>query len=284
MPTLRVRIRLPVALLLDEGDYRTGGAGEVINLRAGPLEETGPRTILSLDFAWDDAVEAEQAQQVRIRAADQLLGRTNRLLRWYRSVLRRADVIELTRAQASPFEFEVIEGDPRPEWIAPIEHEESRPTPRAMTDAQLTAEVRTGLASGGEPEVDILFLLDAERALHQGRFREAVLFCWSTIDSVFNRKFDLLASAATRSEWSEARKFLTGMDFGLRHKMSLGMRFVAGRSLFEEEDHFWTRLSASYQKRNKIIHEGQTASEDDARQAIEVAKRLVAIMDEIPIP
>src|SRR5271166_187024 len=78
-----------------------------------------------------------------------------------------------------------------------------------------------------------------KRALHQGRFRETVLFCWSTIDSVFNRRYGALVDAALLDEWGEARDFFKGLDFKLRNKMSAGMHLVANQSLFREPGDFW---------------------------------------------
>ena len=146
---------------------------------------------------------------------------------------------------------------------------------------QTTQAVRDGLASGNEPDVADLFLLDAERALHQGRFRETVLFCWSTIDSVFNRRYDALVDAGLVGEWGESRDFFKGLDFKLRNKMSAGMHLFAGRSLFREPGDFWQSLSASYGRRNAIIHRGENATEDHATQAFEVARRIVQIMTEV---
>ena len=168
-------------------------------------------------------------------------------------------------------------------WTDPIEYEDARPIPLALTVEQLTDRVRNGLASGGDPNVDVLFLLDAERALQQGRFRETVLFCWSTIDSVFNRKYDALVDVALAEDWAEARTFFKGLDLGLKTKMSAGMRFAANRSLFNEPDNLWGRMSDSYGKRNRIIHRGENANEDEARQALAVARIIVGIMNGISV-
>ncbi len=62
------------------------------------------------------------------------------------------------------------------------------------------------------------------------------------------------------------------------------MRFVANRSLFNEPDDLWARMSDSYAKRNHIIHRGDNATEDEARQAIEVARTIVGLMNSIPVP
>ena len=222
--------------------------------------------------------DLDEIQRQRIKCGDQLLQRINRLLRWYRSVSRQADITELTRAQVSPFLFEAIGDDVPIEWIAPLEYEAAGPEPNAMTLEQMSKAVRDGLSGGNDPDVSDLFLLDAERSLHEGRFREAVLFCWSTIDSVFNRRYDTLVDQVLGDEWSNARDFFKGFDFGLRNKMSVGMRFLANRSLFHEQDDLWNRLSTSYSKRNAIIHQGANATEEDAKLAIEVAKTTVEIM------
>jgi hypothetical protein len=67
------------------------------------------------------------------------------------------------------------------------------------------------------------------------------------------------------------------MDFGLKHKMTTGLRLLVGRSLYTEPDNFWRDLSASYNLRNRIIHEGQIAHEDEAKLAIKVARKIVGI-------
>lgn len=284
MPEIRVKFALPFALRLSEGDYSTAAAGGPVRIGEGPIEETDPRTVVSATFPHADVADPVGIARLRRRDAEQLLRRTNHLLRWYRAVRRRADITELTRAQASPFRFEVIGGGGDPAWAADLEYEETGPTPRTLTVAQLTAEVQAGLATGTEPDVAVLFLLDAERALHQGRFREAVLFCWSTIDSVFNRKYNALANAGLAGEWADARAYFTGHIFGLRNKMSAGMHLLANRSLYREPDGLWGKLGDSYKRRNTIIHEGANATEDEATQALDVARRVVAIMNGIPVP
>jgi hypothetical protein len=284
MPEIRVSITLPYALGLTEGEYQTAQVGEIIQISVQLLEETRPETIVTASFQHDELLDPGEKQRVRAQDADRLLRRTNRMLRWYRAVRQRGDITELTRAQASPFRFEVVgPGDPAG-WIDPIEYEEAGPPPLSLTVEQVTDQVRNGLASGRDPDVDVLFLLDAERALQQGRFREAVLFCWSTIDSVFNRKYDSLVDVALAEDWGEARTFFKGLDLGLKTKMSAGMRFLANRSLFREPHDLWARMSESYTKRNQIIHRGENATENEARQAITVARTIVGIMNDIPVP
>jgi len=108
-----------------------------------------------------------------------------------------------------------------------------------------------------------------------GRFREAVLLCWSAIDAVFNHKDDSLVNLALEGEWRAAREFFTGVDFGLRNKMSAVMHLVANRSLFREPDDLWTTLSTSYDKRNAIVHRGENATEDESLMALELARRII---------
>lgn len=284
MPEIRVSITLPYALRLAEGEYQTSQEGESIFLSAPASAGGNPQTIVSAVFQHGDIADADEKYAARAQDADRLLRRTNRLLRWYRAVRQRADITELTRARASPFRFELLGAGDAAGWIDPIEYEEAGPTPLAMTVEELTEVVRDGLAGGGDPDVDVLFLLDAERARQQGRFREAVLFCWSTIDSVFNRKYESLVDAALADDWGDARSFFKGLDLGLKTKMSAGLRFIANRSLYNEPDELWARLTLSYSKRNRIIHRGDSATEDDARQAIAIARTIVAIMNAIPAP
>lgn len=282
MPELHVSVVLPYYLRLADGDYQTAQAGEEVQAVATIQSDgTQPRTSVSASFAPEDSEDPDEIQKRRARCGEQLLRRINRLLRWYRSVSRQADVTELTRAQVSPFQFEAIGAVPTAEWLLPLEFEAVGPQPAMLSVEQTTQAVRDGLATGIDPDVADLFLLDAERALHQGRFRETVLFSWSTIDSVFNRRYDALVDAALVGEWADACDFFKGLDFKLRNKMSAGMHLVANRSLFREPDGFWERLSASYSKRNAIIHRGENASEDEAAQAVAVARQIVQIMGEV---
>lgn len=284
MPDLQLAVVLPYYLHLDAGDYQPTQEGEVIQVLAPMLDEaTPPRTPLRSQFSPEDSADPEVIQRLRARCAEQFLTRINRLIRWYRAVSRRADITELTRAQVSPFQFAAVGAALSPEWISPLEYEQP-PPPTHLDAAETTAAVRSGLATGRDPDVADLFLLDAERALHQGRFRETVLFCWSTIDSVFNRKYDALINVALAGEWAAARQFFTGVDFGVKNKMTAALYLLVHRSLFREPGDFWQRLMVSYNKRNDIIHRGENANEDEAHQAIEVAHRVVAIMNEIAVP
>jgi hypothetical protein len=282
MPELQVGVVLPYYLRLAEGEYQIAQVGEAVQVVAPLLlEGTPPRTPVRARFIAEESADPEEIQRRRARCGEQLLRRVNHLLRWYRSVSRRADITELTRAQVSPFLFEAVGAPPAAEWTAPLKYEAAGPQPAELTLEQTTQAVRDGLASGNDPDVADLFLLDAERALHQGRFRETVLFCWSTIDSVFNRRYEALADVALAGEWGEARDFFTGLDLKLRTKMSAGMHLFANRSLFREPGDLWQRLSASYNKRNAIIHRGENATEDEATQAIGVAHQIVQIMREV---
>ncbi len=52
---------------------------------------------------------------------------------------------------------------------------------------------------------------------------------------------------------------------------------MVGRFFVNPRD-LWQKLSSSYNKRNGIIHRGESAIEDDARQALEVARRIEEFM------
>jgi hypothetical protein len=43
-------------------------------------------------------------------------------------------------------------------------------------------------------------------------------------------------------------------------------------------------MAVSYNKRNDIIHRGENATEDDANRALDVARRIMAVMGAIPVP
>ena len=282
MATVRTSIHLPYLLALPPGEYPTPGVGGSLRLADGSVTNVDGtvegRTEASTLFDARDADNAEAQERQREVEADRLLRRVNRLLRWYRVATGQAAIIELTRAQASPFQF-IVEGTGAA-WggDATLEYEAaSLPVPAKGSRASFGDTVRQGLGDGTDPDVAALNLLDAEYALSVGRFREAVLLCWGAIDSTFVRKFKRLVDDRLTDEWADGREFLKGIDFGLRHKMTTGLRFVAGRSLYTEPDGFWQDLSASYGLRNKIIHDGQIAHEDDAKLAIKVARKIVEI-------
>ena len=49
-------------------------------------------------------------------------------------------------------------------------------------------------------------------------------------------------------------------------------------SLYREPDNLWNKLTESYGKRNRIIHRGESATEDEAKLALDVAHRVVDVM------
>jgi hypothetical protein len=196
MPGVFATIVLPHLLRLPDGPFGplhcrhhalTGGTtGESL-------------TSVSLRFEVPEPVSEEQQETLKAGYAQRLLREANRLLRWYRAVSGQTEIVELTRVEASPFEFTVEEtgaawgGDPifyAQEVFSGI--------PKSM--GEIAAQIRAGLDGGGEPDVADLFLLDAEEARKSGRFRESVLFCWSTIDSTFNRRYAALVEQALAAE------------------------------------------------------------------------------------
>src|SRR4051812_2382997 len=100
MPDLHVSIVLPYYLRLAAGEDETGQAGEELQVIAPELvEEIPPQTQVRAHFTHADLADENAIQRQKARDADQLLWRTNRLLRWYRTITHRADMLELTRAQ-----------------------------------------------------------------------------------------------------------------------------------------------------------------------------------------
>jgi hypothetical protein len=294
MPRVKVSIWLHSWLRVDDGLYSTDEADtdlEVetpdspINVQKIPPRERGSMpawTKLSITKDQPDTEDQDVQIKLKSKQVDQLLNRTNHLIRCYRAITRDEKFTELSRERASPFSFRVLSGDKdRRTWEKELRYEDiSLPLPSLPVHA-ITERIRDMLSSGEEPEVADLFLLDAEQAIREGRFREAVLLCWSTIDSTFNRKYDNFINEKLDGEWAEARDFFKGVDFGLKKKMSAALFLVSGRSLFREPGDLWQRLSKSYNKRNAIIHRGEGAGEDDARLALNVARDVVAMMNTV---
>lgn len=200
-------------------------------------------------------------------------------MRWYRASTGRGAVTELTRAQASPFLFRSAEGDVSSLWLEEVPFEPSPlPLDPGPTVQSTTKAVKKGLAGKNDPEVSRLFLLDAEQALREGRFREAVLFCWSTIDAVFNMKYEQIVDQVLVGEWAEGRDWLKDNRFGMKNKMTAILFLMTGQSLSRDTGDLWVNLGQSYKKRNRIIHSGETAQEADAELALSVARKVVDLM------
>ena len=64
----------------------------------------------------------------------------------------------------------------------------------------------------------------------------------------------------------------------MRYRMSAGLLFCTGQSLYEQPDDLWTNLNLSYSKRNKIIHEGEFAQEAEAVLSMKVARQIIAFL------
>lgn len=275
MPRVRATLWLPYRLKLQASTFPTGRRG--LELEVG---ETDARNT-AVSFMRDQPDTEDPADQSRLndRHAEQLLNFTNRLLRCYRAITRDATITDLSLEQVGRFEFQIVSGGADGSvWEAELVFEFHPPTVPVQSPRKITKRVRELLAADREPDVADLFLLDAEQAIYEGRFREAVLFCWSTIDSTFNRKYDALIDERLANEWSASRDFFKSVDFGLKNKMSAALYLISERSLFRESDDLWQKLSTSYNKRNGIIHRGESADEADSRQALDIARRISDFM------
>lgn len=278
---VRVSLVLPYLLRLPNGSYPAGAEGGSLDLIEKYVPEPNgsgtKRTAISSVFEASAMAELEQQLVIKNHEADALLRRTNRLIRWYRSETRQAAVVEVTRVQASPFVF--TERNTHSLWGKGLIFEADPPTVLATQSVTSIARaVRSGMAGSKDPEVANLFLLDAEQALRDGRFRETVLFCWSTIDATFNTKYEWFVDQTLVGEWAAARDWLKDTRFGMKNKMSAILFLTTGRSLFREPDDLWADLAQSYTKRNKIIHAGETAQEEDAELAVRVAHKIIKLM------
>lgn len=287
MPSVEIEVAatLPYLLRLEVGSYSSlvdGRASQIVLQDIAVMGNESAqekRTQVSLIFdsnvATDDDIQCLKTQKV-----EALLQHTNRLLRWYRVTTGRAEVTELARAQSSPYRFRVLgEDENLPSmWTEPIVFEAS---PLRFASGQtvesITQVVRGGLSGRHDPEVSELFLLDAEQTLREGRFRETVLFCWSAIDATFSQKYKFLIHNAVEGK-DEREAFVNFRNASMRYRMSAGLLFCTGQSLYEQPGDLWANLNLSYNKRNKIIHEGEFAQEADAVLSIKVAHQIVEFL------
>jgi hypothetical protein len=130
MPEVRVSFLLPSFLRIASGEYEAGPQQARIEvLDPLLLEGTVPRTRVRARFTHDDTDDQNVIQRQKARDADQLLWGANRLLRWYRVVTYRAEMVEVTRAQASPFDFEILGSPVEPGWVSPLRYEAAGPAP-----------------------------------------------------------------------------------------------------------------------------------------------------------
>jgi hypothetical protein len=281
---LSIEITLPYLLNLPEGEYQTSTIGRAIRLAHVAPDASTPRTVarMSVQVTGNPSEEQKQSEWTSLRK--RLLPDTNRLLRIYRVVAQNPSVIELSSIQASPFrQYERPAGGDEIE-STPVTVNASSPGAFQLDDVAV-AQVLDRLKSDKEPGVPDLFLLDAQYSIEQGRFREAVLFAWATIDSQFNSAYDTLVRDRLKEDYSEGRKQLLGFDVSLRTKMTVLLNLVAGHSLYiSGKARLWEQLSASYGKRNSIIHQGEIATQEDAERAVEVARWVIDEVDQIARP
>jgi hypothetical protein len=286
MPQVEVSLLLPYLLHLSNGRYDTPAVGGALFVTR--VEEPDPlggpsqsRTQLAHRFNAADPLAAVEIDRASGEAVDRLLRATNHFLRWYRCETQQAAIAELSRAQASPFKFTRVAD--RAPWREPLIITADPPRIAARENrARVAARVRRGLRTQSDPPVAELFLLDAEQSIRNGRFREAVLFCWSTIDATFNAKYEEVLDRELAGEWASGRDWFKDHRFGMKNKMTAALYLIADTSLFRElGEALWDELADSYTKRNNIIHRGATAAEADAERALRVARRVVEVMDRL---
>ena len=281
MPTVNITCQLPYHLRVADETYGAQG-NEPVTLYTqdvGGRQFTSAMLSVDIDGQLDDAAKEKIVGQT----AKKLVSRVNRLIRWYRLLVQIPTMLEVTLSTASP--FSLIEAQSgRLWWTKKFEFApDPPPPPNFFKQSELTSQIQALYQSRQEPDVSEQNVADAKQALRVGRFREAVLLAWSAIDSVFSSYYDNRVSEVfpKETELSSAIDFLTGHTFGLKNKMTVMLFLLSGRSFYRESDGFWDRLSSSYTTRNNIIHSGHTASEDDARKAIEVAQRTVEMIEEL---
>jgi hypothetical protein len=283
MPQVTVSLAIPYVLALPEGTYPTGKDApaelelEKRGIESWKISPFYPGMVLSYAFEAADDLAEEQKEVLKDRHAKNLLRETNRLLRWYRAVYRKPEVVELTLAQASPVRFTTGEYPKDADWAPAYVKEADAPFSATDYDFEaLNVRIRNGFADkeNGEPALDDLLLVDAQQARLSGKFREAVILSWATIEGSFLPTFRSLVKQflPNEEEWAEGAGWLDDVKFGLRNKMTVGLRAVLGTSFYNilGKDK-WDRLGLSYKCRNGMVHRGSPVSEEEAQQALDVA-------------
>ena len=213
---VEVAVVLPYRLSLATGPCPTPAIGGsvalavVANSTPSHLDDEGVTRASSV-ISVDPAASLGAVIRGRTREAGRLLARVNQLLRWRRVTTGRPTVVELTRAQVARFTFDALTRATTWTDLGDLAFEPTRFAPAAAVMAdQVTEAVLGGMAGRSEPDVAALNLHDAEYAVSVGRCREAVLLCWSVIDSTFVRTFERLVDQQLPGEWPDGRKFLRG--------------------------------------------------------------------------
>ena len=172
---IQVSLVLPYLLRLPNGVYPTGAEGGMLSLREQYVaEQNTKRTVVSAEFDAPAFLDLKPQFALKSREAEALLKRTNRLIRWYRAETRQAAVVEVTKAQASPFVF--AEKDTKLTWGDELPFEASAPIlPTTQSIKSVARAVKKGLASKNDPEVSRLFFSMPNR--HFGTDVFAKPFC-----------------------------------------------------------------------------------------------------------
>ncbi len=179
------------------------------------IEQTAATQLrVSRVFDVPETLAENEAERIRGAQARRLLRDLNRLIRWFRVLGQQPGLVELSLGKVGGVSF-AIESTRQP-W-GRIEATDERVS-SAVSLAAVAEDAQTFYSGGSEPPVEDLFLLDAQEALREGRFREAILFCWSVIDATFNNVFGKLVDAKLPNEWGESRAYMKSIDFPLRKK------------------------------------------------------------------
>ena len=271
MTAVRISLQLDYRLALPAGQYGR------LDLSHGPDDTTQ----LALD--WSTGCEPNAAGQEQL--AREMLRQTNRLLRWYRHLTRHAQVVELTLAQVGAFSF-VADGHgwgPNQGRFEVVQDPPYDPLLDQLGVAQRLVKALQDVAD--EPPVWHLLLLDAQLALAEDRFREAVLLSWSAIESCFNTHYRRALDESERLTGltADERDSLAGRDISLVNKMTAGWALVYGTSLHDlARAPVWSQRQVCYKARNAVIHEGRNVEAVRASETLAFAQSMVETIETAP--
>jgi len=252
------------------------------NQHFGQLEvsQAGDHTQVRVHFQANLDDTPDQRQQTAARQAKELLRQTNHLLRWYRFLTKNAAMVELTQARLSPIGF--VQTADNVAYHEDLNFKDETPRSDHLTGTELEIALQNHLNTGQEPPLAEMMQLDAKMAKIEGRFREAVLFSWSAIDSLFNTAYDRRIQAISGHGLGDSKEWFMGKqgEMPLKIKMT-GMLYLLTQNSFSFDSKKWQNLVVSYKKRNEIIHRAGHATEEDASQALEVTQWVTVFLQNL---
>jgi len=149
--------------------------------------------------------------------------------------------------------------------------------PRGFVDLtpSLWNRLRNALRSRSEPPVEDMLLLDAKDALAQHLYRECIIITWNAIEYVFD-PFIRRCFQQMRPSISEGTLQNFERDLHFLNRADTLIALLTGFSFrYSISPEFWQMFTASRNKRNNLVHRGEDATIEDARDALSVGEQII---------